>query len=105
MTAYNTPTPRSPQEELNFDIPSHLAQDEMHILLGGGGYGSDETEGATAFLHGGEHFDDVGRNMTRLRRFDNGLLPRDRMLAIVESKGLHRPTPKEWVGRTPRTNV
>jgi hypothetical protein len=53
-------------------------------------------------LNGGHHYEDFSRNLRRrLERHaekaaDDGMLPRERLLHIVESKQLKRPTPAAW---------
>ena len=53
----------------------------------------------TGLLHGGEHFDDVNRNIRRRRPelTDGGLLlPQQVLHNSVENQGLRRPTPRTW---------
>lgn len=55
----------------------------------------------TALLHGGEHFDDVNRNIRRRRHeplLGDGVvvLPQQALHDSVENQGLRRPTPRTW---------
>jgi hypothetical protein len=54
-----------------------------------------------ALLHGGEHWDDVSRNVRVSRKSAGVKLPRERMCDIVERLELRRPTPNTWTGITP----
>jgi hypothetical protein len=51
----------------------------------------------TDLLHGGEHFDDVNRNIRRqLQRNNSQVLPQKKLHESVVNQGLRRPTPKNW---------
>ena len=89
----------------NDTIPEPTACDAMEIAVAGGvevrhqknsnNYFVDD------FLHGGEHFDDVGESVRKqfsrrgIRKGD--IVPRDKLLAMVERGGFQRKTPKAWL--------
>ena len=52
----------------------------------------------SGLLNGGNHFEDVNRNLRRSigRSQQNGELPQARLHASVVDQGLVRPTPKNW---------
>jgi DDE superfamily endonuclease len=52
----------------------------------------------TGLLHGGEHFDDVNRNIRRRRQepMGYGVLPQQTLHDSVVNQGLRRPTPRTW---------
>jgi hypothetical protein len=96
-------TQESPFEEINEEVADHLDSDQVNILLSGGSsLFTDTTFSPEALLHGGEHWDDVSRNV-RVSRRGTGTdkLPREVMCEIVENRGLRRPTPNTWIGTTP----
>ena len=77
----------------------NLSSDNTHIMVVGG---VDLIESAAAnmslpldLMNGGEHHDDLSSNdLRRLRReYDNVVLPRTLLHALVETKGLTRPLP------------
>ena len=84
----------------NQSIESLPARDTSHIEQVGGVplVVEDETDQAVPrqLIGGGEHFDDIDRNerRRRQRRFNNILLPRERLLASVIDQDLRRPVPQ-----------
>jgi len=92
----------SPSEERNEAIASQLAQDEFNIILNGGLYASgDNKEAPIKLRNGGHHFDNISRNVRRRRAILGDVLPREKLLLVVERMGLRRPTPNKWANRTP----
>jgi hypothetical protein len=96
-------TQESPLEEVNEEVADHLGSDQVNILLGGGSsIVTNSTFLPEALLHGGEHWDDMSRNVRVSRRgTGTDMLPRKVMCKIVENRGLRRPTPNTWIGTTP----
>jgi hypothetical protein len=70
-----------------------------HIIVVGGVPMQESVEANMALpeelMHGGEHTDDVPENDLRRRRreYDNVVLPRATLHALIEAKGLVRPQP------------
>jgi DDE superfamily endonuclease len=94
----------SPKEQEDEELATHLDSDNMNIILGGGSLllgDSDNDFSAEGLLHGGEHFDDVGRSVRVSRKCLGESLPREIMCEIVQRAGLRRPTPNTWIGTTP----
>jgi hypothetical protein len=93
----------SPIEEIDEEVAVHLDSDHVNIVLGGGMplVTADNTFSPEALLHGGEHWDDVSRNVRVSRKSAGVKLPRERMCDIVERLELRRPTPNTWTGITP----
>jgi hypothetical protein len=92
-------------------VPEPLEQDNAYAAIWSG-IELQETEAnthePTALLHGGEHFNDINRNIRRQlqRQYERGggeagngrsVLPQQRLLhALVVNQGLRRPNPKNW---------
>lgn len=88
-------------------VPSPLAVDAADIAINGGIPMERQAEGLNddspeQLLHGGEHFDDVNRDMLRqMERLErlarrgrtDDILPRDVLHERVAELGLTRPTP------------
>lgn len=88
--------PNSPSEETDACVPSHLESDILDIDISNGASTTSCRATVDDLLHGGEHFDDIGRNVRVSRRKITGPLPREVMCALVEEQGLKRPTPNAW---------
>lgn len=75
-----------------------LAIDAAEIAANGGMPAGEYSP--QQLLGGGEHFDDVDRNMRRSIQYrarrDNTKLPQELMLESVERQQLKRPTPRQW---------
>jgi hypothetical protein len=92
-------------DEANVSAP--LDSDRANITLAGGTAilnGNDLFDPAE-LLHGGEHFDDVSRTVRVSRKKTGELLPREIMCLLVEEYDLRRPTPRNWVGTTPASEM
>lgn len=82
-----------------------LAQDSSDIAAHGGiplvRHGQNNLS-PDQLLHGGAHFGDLNRNLRRQlennarREASDGMLPRERLHDIVETKELRRPPPESW---------
>jgi hypothetical protein len=85
------------------DVVQHLDSDRVNITLAGGasllnGFNPEE------LLHGGHHFDDVSHGI-QVSRKKSEVLPCEIMCNLVEEYDLRRPTPKEWQGQQPASNM
>jgi DDE superfamily endonuclease len=99
----SAPEQHEPDDDDELD---HLDSDHANIVLAGG-YAIERDDPPHDLLHGGDHFDDVSRavRVNRSRRVSGEVLPRETMCAIVENRGLRRPTPARWVGRVPASAI
>ncbi len=85
-------------------VPAPLAEDHAYAAICSGiELNVTETNALepTGLLHGGEHFEDVSRNVRRQHQRaveGNGqtVLPQEKLHAIVTNQGLRRPTPRSW---------
>ena len=78
---------------------SALAQDLFAIASEGGvPFEVSRDLSPEQILHGGEHFDDLPRDLRRQteRLERDEVLPRDVLHNLVELKSLTRPLPSEW---------
>lgn len=86
----------------NTAVPRHSNRDNLQIVLDGG---FSENDVLPQLLDGGEHFDDAPRNLRRsVRRIlnpNNAMLPREKLRAIIQSKGLLRPD----ITQSPHCNI
>lgn len=73
-----------------------LSAIELHTTAEG------NTHEPTGLLHGGDHMEDVGRNILRQHRraavagVTNTVLPQQLLHNLVVNQGLQRPTPRQW---------
>jgi hypothetical protein len=87
-------------EQRGSKILTPLASDAMEVLAHGGG-GFVEGHCPEELLGGGDHNDDTTavfrRNFGRNLILDDGIvLPRDKLLKLIEDGGFKRPCPKGW---------
>jgi hypothetical protein len=96
---------RSQQEEATSGAaPPGLALDNSEIATHGGIRLVRHTMNEMSpdeLLHGGEHYDDVDRNLRRVlkrqaARDSKDMLPREKLHDVVSSKQLRRPPPESW---------
>jgi DDE superfamily endonuclease len=78
-----------------------LSSDALEIIGHGGvPLVENPNQGPEQLLHGGEHNDDTSalyrQNYRRQVQQGQHLLPRDKVVVLLESKGFQRPTPKAW---------
>ena len=90
------------------DIAPALGADNLEIISNGGFFADEETttmgfsasHGIDELVGGGHHNDDSSplvRQQFARRGRTGEPLPRDRLHAIVERKGLKRPKPRHWI--------
>jgi DDE superfamily endonuclease len=97
-------------EQENDDVADHTESDLVNIVLGGGSslvHEDNHGFDVEGLLHGGEHFDDVSRNVRVSRRklSDCTILPREIMCESVARQDLRRPTPVKWQGLAPANST
>jgi hypothetical protein len=79
-----------------------LTADSIEIVGHGGVSLDAETGGPEELLHGGEHNDDTSAlyRQNYRRAVEDGHLPRERVMMMLEQQGFQRPTPKSWRSQT-----
>ena len=79
--------------------PSELLQDDVAYNVSLGGFELGETDLAsirpTELIDGGDHFDDVSRNIRR-QQMSSSRLQKEQLLQFVVNQGFTRPRPNGW---------